>query len=148
MSEPVQRRRARRSRGDDGFTLIELMMSIVMLVVGILALATTMASITRYQDLSAARTDMATLADNKLEQLRAAAATRTADTLQLAFGGSLLIPMPQHVDTLQERGRTYFRRWVVAAGPGGTRDLRLRIRPLVNDVRTPTSLDFRTLILP
>jgi type II secretory pathway pseudopilin PulG len=130
----------------DGFTLIELMLSIVMLVVGLLAMATTMASMMRYQDLSAARTDMTALADNKFEQLRAAASTRTVDTLQLAIGGSLTIPTAQHVDTLTERGRTYVRLWVVAAGPGGTRDVRLRIQPLVDEPRTPAQIDFRTMI--
>jgi prepilin-type N-terminal cleavage/methylation domain-containing protein len=130
-----------------GFTLVELMLSMIILVVGILAMTGTMASMTRYQDLSAARTDMTTLADNKLEQLRAAATTRSTDTLQLALGGDLVNPAALHVDTLVERGRTYVRLWTVAAGLGGTRDVTLRIRPLTDDARTPAQIDFRTQVL-
>jgi type II secretory pathway pseudopilin PulG len=148
MTDAAQRNHGRLGRNQGGFTLIELMLGIVMIVVGLLALATTMASMTRYQDLSAARTDMGTLADNKFEQLRAAASTRTVDTLQLAFGGSLTVPTAQHVDTLMERGRSYVRLWVVTAGVGGTKDVTLRIQPLVDTDRTPATIDFRTLILP
>jgi Tfp pilus assembly protein PilV len=137
----------RPDRREGGFTLIELTLAIVMLVVGVLAAASTMASMTRYQDLSAARTDMSTLADNKFEQLRAAASTRTADTVQLAIGGNLNTPTAPHTDTVQERGRTYVRTWVVAPGVGGTRDITLRIRPLTDDARTPARLEFRSLIL-
>ena len=148
MSAATRRNIGRPGPDQSGFTLIELMLGIVMLVVGLLALATTMASMTRYQDLSAARTDMGTLADNKFEQLRAAASTRSVDTLQLAIGGSLTIPTAQHVDTLMERGRSYVRLWVVAAGVAGTKDVTLRIQPLVDTDRTPATIDFRTLILP
>jgi prepilin-type N-terminal cleavage/methylation domain-containing protein len=129
-----------------GFTLVELMFAIVVLVVGVLAMASTMASMTRYQDLSAAHADMMALGDHKLEQLRVAATYRTADTMQLVPGGSLTVPTAQHVDTLVERGRTFIRLWAVAAGPAGTRQVTLRVRPQVDDVRTPSQLDFTTLI--
>jgi prepilin-type N-terminal cleavage/methylation domain-containing protein len=131
---------------ESGFTLIELMLAIIVLVVGILGLASTMVSMTRYQDLGAAHADMTALGDHKLEQLRVAATYATADTMQLVAGGSLTVPTAQHVDTLIERGRTYIRLWQVQAGPGGTRQVNLRVRPLVDDVRTPAQLDFTTLI--
>jgi prepilin-type N-terminal cleavage/methylation domain-containing protein len=134
------------SRGQSGFTLVELMLTIIILVVGILGLASSMASMTTHQELSAARTDMSGLADSKLEQLRAIAASRTADTVQLVVGGSLTVPTANHVDTLQERGRTYLRLWLVAAGAGGSRSVTLRVRPLVDGVKTPSQLDFPTLI--
>jgi Tfp pilus assembly protein PilV len=131
---------------ESGFTLVELMFAIVMLVLGVLALASTMASMTRYQDLSAAHADMTALGDHKLEQLRVAATDRTADTMQLVPGGSITVPTAQHVDTVVERGRTFIRLWAVAAGPAGTRQVTLRVRPQVDDVRTPSQLDFSTLI--
>jgi Tfp pilus assembly protein PilV len=140
-SQPATRVGAR-----GGFTLIELMLAIIVVVVGLLGIVSTMASMTRYQDLSAARTDMAALADNKFEQLRAAAATKTADTLQLAIGGSLTVATAPFTDTVTERGRTYVRLWTVAAGVGGSLDLTLRIQPQVDDRRTPRLLDFYTLI--
>jgi prepilin-type N-terminal cleavage/methylation domain-containing protein len=139
-------RQPRLGRGEDGFTLIELMLAIIVVVVGLLGIASTMASMTRYQDLSAARTDMTALADNRLEQLRAAAATRTVDTLRLEIGGSLTVATAPFTDTVTERGRTYVLLWLVAAGVGGTRDVTLRIQPLVDDQRTPRLIDFRTLI--
>jgi prepilin-type N-terminal cleavage/methylation domain-containing protein len=139
-------RRARPGRGEDGFTLIELMLAIIVVVVGLLGIASTMASMTRYQDLSAARTDMDALADNKLEQLRAAAQTRSADTLKLAIGGSLTVATAPFTEVVTERGRTYVLLWLVAAGVGGTRDVTLRIHPQVEDRRTPRLIDFQTLI--
>jgi hypothetical protein len=36
--------------------------------------------------------------------------------------------------------------WQVQVGPGGTRQVTLRVRPQVDDARTPAQLDFTTLI--
>ena len=131
---------------ESGFTLVELMLAIIVLVVGVLGLARGMMGMSRYQQLSAAHADMTALGDHKIEQLRVAATYSTADTMKLVIGGSVTVPTAQHVDTLVERGRTYIRLWQVQAGPGGTRQVQLRVRPLVNDVRTPAQVDFTTLI--
>lgn len=131
---------------ESGFTLVELMLAIIVLAVGLLGLASTMASMTRYQDLSAVHADMTALGDHKIEQLRVAATYQTADIAQLDIGGSLTVPTALHVDTLVERGRTFIRLWEVQAGPGGTRQVALRVQPLVDDARTPSRLDFTTLI--
>lgn len=131
-----------------GFTLIELMLSVVILVVGLLGLASAMASMTRHHDLTGNRTEMGMLAEAKLEQLRGAATARTLDTVQLAFGGSLTASLAQHADTVAGRGgRRFVRRWEVVAGPGNTRVVRLRIMPLMDDRRTPAQIDFLTHIL-
>jgi hypothetical protein len=105
-----------------------------------------MASMTRFQDLTAVHADMTALGDHKIEQLRVAATYMTADTMQLVVGGSLTAPAAQHVDTLVERGRTFIRLWQVQAGPGGARQVTIRVRPQVDDARTPAQLDFSTLI--
>lgn len=131
----------------DGFTLIELMLSVVILVIGLLGLASAMASVTRYQDLAGTRAEMATLAEAKLEQLRGAGTARTADTVQLVVGGSISSSMAGHADTVMGRGRQYVRRWAVVQGPASTRRVTLRILPLVDDRRTPARLDFVTQIL-
>ena len=131
---------------ESGFTLVELMLAIIVLTVGILGLASTMASMTRYQDLSAASADMTALGDHKLEQLRVAATYQTAAIAQLDVGGSITVPTALHVDALVERGRTYIRLWQVQNGPGGTRQVDLRVRPQVDGPRTPAQLDFSTLI--
>ena len=137
---------ARAGGPESGFTLIELMIAIIVLVVGVLGLASTMASMTRYQDLSAAHADMTALADNRIEMLRVAATYRTADTMQLAVGGSLTVPTAPYTATVVERGRTYILTWAVTAGPGGTRNVTVRVQPAVDDARTPARLDFPTLI--
>lgn len=136
----------RPGRLEDGFTLIELMIAIAVIVVGVLAMSSSMATMTRWQDMSAARTDMAALADNKFEQLRQAAVFNTAQTVEIAVGGSLTVNTANYNDVVTERGRTYRRRWVVTAGPGGTRSVTLRIIPEVNGARAPGSKDFQTLI--
>jgi prepilin-type N-terminal cleavage/methylation domain-containing protein len=131
---------------ESGFTLVEMMLAIIVLTVGLLGLASTMASMTRYQDLAAVHADMTALGDHKIEQLRVAATYMTADTMQLVVGGSVTVPTALHVDTLVERGRTFIRLWEVQNGPGGTRQVTLRVQPLVDDARTPSRLDFTTLI--
>lgn len=135
-------------RGEAGFTLIELMLSVVILVFGLLGLASAMASMTRYHNLAATRAEMTLLADAKLEELRAKAANPPIDSTQLAPGGSLVTPTALHADTVSGRaGRRYLRLWEVVPGAGGTRHLTLRIMPEVDDRQTPARLDFTTQIL-
>jgi prepilin-type N-terminal cleavage/methylation domain-containing protein len=134
-------------KNESGFTLIELMLSVLILVFGLLGLASAMGSMTRHHDLTGTRTEMGLLAEAKLEQLRGAATARTIDTVQLLVGGSVTVSLPLHADTVQGRGRRYVRRWAVTPGPASTRVVNLRILPLVDDRRTPARLDFLTHIL-
>jgi prepilin-type N-terminal cleavage/methylation domain-containing protein len=138
----------RQSRSEDGFTLIELLIAIMVITVGVIGISSTTATMIRYQDLSAARTDMASLADNKFEQLRGFASARAlvaADTAQLTPGGSLTVATAGYNDVVTERGRTYTRLWLVTIGVGSTRNVTLRITPQVA-ARAPQSKDFHTLI--
>jgi prepilin-type N-terminal cleavage/methylation domain-containing protein len=130
-----------------GFSLPELMVTIMILTVGLLGLAGSMAAMMRYQDLASNRAEMTGIGDSKLEQLRGAGSTRSTDTLQLAVGGSLTSPVALHTDTVTTlRGRVYFRRWLVADGPAGSREVQLRVAPMVMDLRTPNSVDVSTII--
>lgn len=131
------------ARIEAGFTLVEMMIAIIVLTIGLLGMASTMASMTRYQDLAAVHADMTALGDHKIEQLRVVA---THTPALLAPGGSLTVPTAQYCDTLVERGRTFIRTWTVAAGPGGAQQVTVRVRPEVDDARTPAQLDFNTLI--
>jgi prepilin-type N-terminal cleavage/methylation domain-containing protein len=137
-----------RTQSEAGFTLVELMIAIVVIVVGVLAMSSVTATTIRQQDVSAARTDMAALADNKFEDLRgfAGAVARTADTMQLVVGGDLANNVANYNDAVTERGRTYTRRWIVTAGVGGTRSVTVRIIPPAMGPRTPQSKDFHSLI--
>jgi Tfp pilus assembly protein PilV len=124
------------------------MLSIVILVIGLLGLATAMASMTRFQDLAQSRAEMTLLGDAKLEDLRGKAAARPVDSTELAVGGSITAATALHTDTVTGRGgRLYARLWAVATGAGGTRDVTLRVQPLVDDRRTPARLDFTTQII-
>jgi prepilin-type N-terminal cleavage/methylation domain-containing protein len=137
-----------RCQPEAGFTLVELMIAIVVIVIGVLGMSSVTASSIRQQDLTAARTDMAALADNKFEELRgfAGAVARTADTMQLVVGGNLAANVANYNDAVTERGRTYTRRWIVTAGVGGTRNVTVRIIPPAVGTRTVQSKDFHSLI--
>ena len=135
-------------REEAGFTLVELMIAIMVIVVGLIGISSTTATMIRQQDLTAARTDMAALADNKFEELRgfAGAVARTADTMQLVPGGNLAANVANYNDAVTERGRTYTRRWIVTAGVGGTRNVTIRIIPPAVGLKAPQSKDFHSLI--
>ena len=138
----------RSSKSEQGFTLIELMIAMVVIVIGVLGVASTTVSMTRTQDLTAARVDMAALADNKFEELRGFAGAKAqvpADIAQLAVGGSLTVATAGYNDVVVERGRSYSRLWVVTAGVGGTRDVTIRITSQTGN-RPPAPKDFHTLI--
>ena len=131
---------------EGGFTLVELMIGIFLLVSGLLALASGMATVTRYQVLSSARSEMMLLADSKLEQFRAAVGTATPD---MTIGGSTVTPTAPHTDVVAgPSGRPYVRLWSIAAGPGSTRNVQLRIRPQVDSWDTPAEMAFATLFVP
>jgi prepilin-type N-terminal cleavage/methylation domain-containing protein len=148
MTASTVRAGGRNSGSESGFTLIELMLSIIVLSVGILGMTSAMAGMIRHQALGAATADMTALADNRIEQMRTAASYETADTLQLGLipGGSLTVPTAPYTATVTERGRTYVLTWAVVAGPGGTRNVTVRVTPVVDDARTPRRLEFTTLI--
>lgn len=131
-----------------GFSLPELMIAIMIVTVGLLGLAASMASMMRFQDLASNRAEMAGLGDSKLEQLRGAGSTRSSDTLQLAVGGSVSASVALHSDTVTTlRGRVYFRRWLVSAGPSGTRSVQMRIAPQLSDIRTPSNVDVSSIVI-
>ena len=132
---------------EDGFTLVELMIAIVVIVIGVLGISSTTVAVTRQQDLNAARIDMAALADNKFEQLRAAAGLGYSPVVpELVPGGSLTVATAGYNDVVTERGRTYTRLWIVTTGVGTTRDVTLRITPQAGPRVPATSKDFHTLI--
>lgn len=141
---PSSPRRPRR-----GFSLPELMLAIVVLAIGVLALAGTMLALMRYQELASNRAEMVSFGDSKLEDLRGAGVSQSADTVQLAVGGSLTSAAALHCDTLTSaRGRVYYRLWQVAAGPvPSTRDVQLRVVPQVKDRVTPVRVDVHTMVI-
>jgi prepilin-type N-terminal cleavage/methylation domain-containing protein len=67
-----------RSRG--GFTLVELLVTVVVIAVGLLALAGTSSTVARLDRAGAQRSTAATLAMSRLERLRAERCTPAAGT--------------------------------------------------------------------
>jgi prepilin-type N-terminal cleavage/methylation domain-containing protein len=131
-----------------GFTLVELVVAMVILTIGLLGLASSMATLTRWQALSSSRAEMTLLADGKLEQLRGAASVMSSGISELAIGGSVDVAAEPWTDAvLGPDGRQYVLLWSVAAGPGATRSVQLRIKPAVDVPTTPKKIDFNTLIV-
>jgi|GEM_PF-2265863 len=101
-----------------GFTLLELLIAIVLLTVGILALARTMGGLGAQSTRTRMRADLAEVIDGKLEELRLVGAVSQANQAPLSIGGSTGSCASNHCDTVMDgRGLQHQRRWSVAAGP-------------------------------
>ena len=140
------RARTRRAlvRSRRGFGIVELLIAIVMLSVGMLGLASLMASALRRERLSATRMEVSSLAEAKFEELRAYGALHYQHALRarLDAGGSLSLNVNNYTDSVTAlNGRTYYRRWLVTNGDAlGTRRVTLRITP-----KTPLRYDTRAV---
>ena len=139
----------RSSKRHRGFTLIELMIAIMMLTIGVFALTGEMSMLTGRQIRATSDGEITTLGESKLEELRSYAMIESANKAQVALGGSLTVDQADHSDVAAgPTGRQYNRRWLVAAGPGGTRTVSLRVSATAANVRhVPRATDFNTLIL-
>ncbi len=120
------------SRGSAaGFTLIELLMAMFILTVGLLGVASVMVGITSRQIRTSSRIEMTVLAESKLEELRAYSMLGASDTAQVTIGGSLTSSQTNHSDVqTTPSGHQYSRRWLLAAGPAGARNVTVRIAPV------------------
>lgn len=137
------------SRKRAGFTLIELMIAIVMLSFGLLGMAGLMVSSTQVQQLSTSRSQMTTVAESKLEELRSYGMTAATDPLRtrLNVGGSLVAPTAGYADSAQAPGgRWFYRRWQISNDIAGMRRVNLRIVPRSDDRYTPRQVQFTTLV--
>ena len=126
------RRRRGVVRHRKGFSLVELVIALMMLTFGLLSLASAMASTIVGQRASASRTELAVLAESKLEELRGIGSTLPADPLRtkLAVGGSVTASTAGYVDTVTAAdGRNYIRRWAITSGMAGARRVRIRVGP-------------------
>ena len=134
----------------DGFTLVELMMAVVMLSFGLLGMAGLMVSSTQVQQLSTSRSQMTSVAESKLEELRSYGMTAATDPLRarLNVGGSLVAPVANYADSAQApgSGRWFYRRWQVSNDIAGMRRVNLRIVPRYDDRYTPRQVQFTTLV--
>lgn len=135
---------ARRS----GFSLVETVVAMLVGTIALIALAGVMVSTSQVQAMSLSRMELTAVGETKLDELRAFSALRSADTVQLAIGGSLTSNVANHAEQITSaRGRVYNVRWSVVAGLNGTRDLTLRVAPVSPRPREIPWMDLRTLML-
>ena len=113
-----------------GFTVVELLVSLVIFSFGALAAVALLGTGYRYEGQANLETQMTVLTETKIEQFRAIAGTDLPDTVALVFGGSLDTNVSGYIDTPELDGRRFRRRWLVEAGPGGTRQATVRVEPL------------------
>lgn len=133
-----------------GFTVVELLLAIMLLSVGMLAMAALLASSARLQRLSASRGELASVAEAKVEELRAYGQTDAADPLRarLALGGSLTSNVTDYADSVVGiNSVVYHRRWQVSNGIAGAREVRVRVVPRTAQRDHPSRFDLTTLVL-
>ena len=131
-----------------GFTMVELTVAVMILVVGVLGLAGVMPAIVARQTFASAVSAMTTVAESKLEELRAQSLLKSADTTEVTIGGSLTSSEAGHFDNqVGPLGRTYLRRWEVEDGPADAREVTLRVTLADVAPYTPAAMDFHTMLL-
>jgi prepilin-type N-terminal cleavage/methylation domain-containing protein len=132
-----------------GFTVAEVLVATVILGVGMLALAGLMATVMGRHTRATTVQEMTTLAESKMEELRASSIIKSADTAVVSYGGSLSAATVNHADTIASPvGRMYYRRWLVTAGPAGSRKAEMRIEMTQTFKRHKVgAMDFSTLLL-
>ncbi len=134
--------------GRSGFTLIELITALVILVIGILAANTLVIGVAQTQRRATIRAEMTEVGQSKLEELRAYATMATADTVQLLVGGSLTTSQTNHADTVSGgRDRRFILRWEVEAGSYDVRGVTIRVVPLNGAPDDLSNLDFHTSLV-
>jgi Tfp pilus assembly protein PilV len=124
------------------------MMAVVLLTVGVFALIAEMGMLTGHQIKATSSSEMTTLGESKLEELRSYAMLESVSKAQVALGGSLTTSEADHFDVIAgPSGRQYTRRWLVEAGPGGTRSVSLRVSAPTAQRHVPMATDFNTLMV-
>ena len=140
---------ARQSDHKAGFTVVEVVVAIMVLVGGMLVMASIMGSTAQLQRLTSSRAEITTLAEAKIEELRAYGMASATDPLRakIALGGSITAPAAGYRDTvLNVRGKAYARAWAITEDVAKTRRVTVRVRPVVDTKNDMKWSDYSTLI--
>lgn len=117
--------RGTRPTSDGGFTLIEVLISTLVLTIGLVAIAALLAVTTQMQIGAREAARSSRLAQDKVDELMKLNFTTDA---KVAVGGSLTADVADHSETLPSPLTGITLRWLVAAGPtDDTRVLTLRV---------------------
>ena len=131
--------RPRPQKTQGGFGLFELMVAMVVLVVGVLAVAVLITYGIRIQSLSHDATFASGLAKARIETLRVLPRTDP----RRAVGGSLTANNADHF--LTTAGTPFIVRWVIAPGPADSQDVTVAVA-LTSPVRVLPRVQMSTLI--
>lgn len=122
----MKRKILRKKNRNAGFSLLECVIAILIVAIGLLAVAALSAVATQGEVFAFNSTDASALAASKVEELKAGTLTN---------GGSLTSNTTGYSDTPS----WYFhRRWTISDGPAGTKEINVVVVPQVsaNKVRT------------
>lgn len=131
-----------------GFTIIELVIAMFLITSALLGTAALMATSQRHQRRAAAREEMLSLAEARIDQMRmfqnATKASKLRDSLTI--GGSKASSVANYADSLTGLdGKSYRRRWQISAGTVGMRNVSIRVEPRYTDAYAPSGIEIQTL---
>lgn len=126
--------REQRRNGEDGFSLMEVLLALVVIVIGVMAVASMMVLAIRLQVLSRDTTLAIGLAEVKLEELRYMDPADPERTL----GGDLNSNVVDHFENAN--GNLFTVRWKIDPGPINTQDITIGVvtnalNPQISTVR-------------
>lgn len=123
-----------------GFTLIEVCLAMVVLLIGVVSIAGISAYISRANSVSNTTSVLVTSAQDQVDKLRAAKWTIGSEDPSLSVGGSLTSDVANHFQTLTNTAAGDLSiRWEVMDGPGTTGAVRT-ITVQAVQVNAPTML--------
>jgi len=114
-------KREQRRNGENGFSLIEVLIALVVIVIGVLAVSSMMVLAIRLQVLSRDTTLAIGLAEVKLEELRYMDPADPERTL----GGDLKSNVVDHFENAN--GNLFTVRWKIDPGPINTQDITIGV---------------------
>ena len=118
-----------------GFSMVELIVALTIFSFGVLAVVALLGAGYRYEGRAHLDTQMTVIAEMKIEELRAVAGTKLADTVALVPGGGLDSDVAGYWESVLLDGRDFTVRWQVVTGPAGTRQLTVRAIPVAGPSR-------------
>ena len=142
-------KKRRRLRNRAGFTVAEMVVATVIIAVGFLALAGLMATVMGRHTRATVVQEMTTIAESKLEELRAASIIDAVNTAIVDVGGSVATDVADHNDVItSSTGRGYKLRWEIADHASGAKSVTMRISMTqTHDRHKVQPMDFSTLLL-
>jgi prepilin-type N-terminal cleavage/methylation domain-containing protein len=147
MRRKVEKENPVRHSSERGFSLIETIIAMAVLTFGLVSVVGISAYISRANSTSNAVSVLATSAQDQVDVLRSVIWTINSDKdARLAVGGSLTENVENHYKILEDTpAGDIIVRWVVAAGPGTTGDVRTVTIKVVQDNAVPFLQDGYTV---